>query len=66
MRGKTQQNKRRDKGNLVSRKGESQRANGGYDYRWTDQKGKRHSIYRHFKAFQNLGTSLPAFYVPRA
>ena len=21
---------------------------------------------RHFKAFQNLGTSLPAFYVPRA
>ena len=45
MRGKTQQNKRRDKGNLVLRKGESQRANGGYDYRWTDQKGKRHSIY---------------------
>lgn len=45
MRGKTQQNKRRDKGNLVLHKGESQRANGGYDYRWTDQKGKRHSIY---------------------
>ncbi len=37
--------KRKDKANLVLRKGESQRKNGGYDYRWTDDNGKRHSIY---------------------
>ena len=27
------------------KKGESQRADGKYDYRWTDRYGKRHSIY---------------------
>lgn len=45
MRGKTQQNKRKDKDNIVLKKGESQRSNGGYDFRWTDEDGKRHSIY---------------------
>lgn len=37
--------KRTDSYRRVLRKGESQRANGKYDYRWTDKKGKRHSIY---------------------
>lgn len=37
--------KRLDKERKVLRKGESQRANGVYDYRWTSRDGKRHSIY---------------------
>lgn len=37
--------KRIDKERKVLRKGESQRANGKYDYRWTSRDGKRHSIY---------------------
>lgn len=41
----TRKTKRKDKANLILRKGESQRKNGGYDFRWTDANGKRHSIY---------------------
>lgn len=37
--------KRVDKERRVLRKGESQRANGVYDYRWTSKDGKRHSVY---------------------
>lgn len=43
MAGQTQ--KRKDKNRIVLRKGEWQRPNGTYDYRWTDQFGKRHVIY---------------------
>lgn len=38
-------NKRQDSERRVLRKGESQRADGTYDYRWTTRDGKRHSIY---------------------
>lgn len=37
--------KRYDSYRRVLKQGESQRANGKYDYRWTDKLGKRHSIY---------------------
>jgi len=37
--------KRRDKDRIILRKGESQRKDGTYDYRWTSGNGKRHSIY---------------------
>ena len=37
--------KRRDKDRIVLRKGEGQRPNGTYDYRWTDIYGKRHTVY---------------------
>ncbi len=37
--------KRTDKDRKVLKKGESQRANGKYDYRWTSKDGKRHSVY---------------------
>ena len=37
--------KRTDKERKVLRKGESQRKNGMYDYRWTSKDGKRHSVY---------------------
>ncbi len=37
--------KRTDKYRRILKSGESQRANGKYDYRWTDKLGKRHSIY---------------------
>lgn len=37
--------KRLDKNRKVLRKGESQRADGTYDYRWTTRNGKRHSVY---------------------
>ena len=37
--------KRKDDKRTVLKVGESQRANGSYDYRWTDSKGKRHTIY---------------------
>ena len=40
-----QSTKRKDKDRIVLRKGECQRPNGSYDYRWTDQFGKRHVIY---------------------
>ena len=39
------QSKRRDSNRVVLRSGESQRANGSYDYRWVGKDGKRHSIY---------------------
>lgn len=38
-------NKRFDKQRRRLKKGESQRANGTYDYRWTDKYGHRHSVY---------------------
>jgi integrase len=38
-------NKRRDKDRIVLRRGESQRKDGNYDYRWTTRDGKRHSVY---------------------
>jgi len=37
--------KRTDNKRTVLKVGESQRANGSYDYRWTDSRGKRHTIY---------------------
>lgn len=37
--------KRMDKDRKVLRKGESQRPNGSYDYRWVSEDGKRHAIY---------------------
>ena len=40
-----QVNKRKDKDRIVLRKGESQRKDGNYDYRWTTSDGKRHSVY---------------------
>ena len=36
---------RLDKARRRLRKGESQRSDGKYDYRWTDIYGKRHAIY---------------------
>lgn len=38
-------NRRKDKDRVVLRKGESQRKDGKYDYRWTGSDGKRHSVY---------------------
>ena len=40
-----QVNKRKDKDRIVLRKGESQRKDSNYDYRWTTRDGKRHSVY---------------------
>lgn len=37
--------RRLDKDRLTLRKGETQRKDGTYDYRWTTADGKRHSIY---------------------
>ena len=37
--------KRLDKYRRVLKKGEGERADGKYDYRWTDRYGKRHSVY---------------------
>ena len=37
--------KRTDTNRRVLKQGESQRANGKYDYRWTSRDGKRHSVY---------------------
>lgn len=37
--------KRKDKDRIVLKKGESQRPNGTYDYRWTGRDGKRHVVY---------------------
>lgn len=36
---------RKHKRSQALRKGESQHCNGGYQYRWTDSNGKRHSIH---------------------
>lgn len=38
-------NKRRDANRIVLKKGEGQRGNGTYYYRWSDNKGKRHYVY---------------------
>lgn len=37
--------RRKDNKNRVLKEGEYQRANGSYEYKWRDNKGKRHSIY---------------------
>ena len=37
--------KRKDSNRIVLKKGEYQRTNGTYAYRWTDGKGKRHEVY---------------------
>ena len=37
---------RKDSKNRVLRQGEYARADGGYEYRWTDKNGQRHSRYR--------------------
>ena len=42
---KAKNGRRLDKDRLTLRKGETQRKNGMYDYRWTSPDGKRHSIY---------------------
>lgn len=41
----TKKGRRLDKDRVTLRKGESQRADGIYDYRWTSPDGKRHTIY---------------------
>ena len=45
MEGKAVKSKRKTKGNLTLYKGESQRPNGGFDFRWTDEDGRRRSLY---------------------
>lgn len=42
---KGQGGRRLDKNRITLRKGESQRKNGTYEYRWTTLDGKRHSVY---------------------
>ena len=42
---KGKSNRRLDKSRITLRKGETQRKDGIYDYRWTSPDGKRHSIY---------------------
>ena len=42
---KGKSSRRLDKNRLTLRKGETQRADGTYDYRWTSLDGKRHSVY---------------------
>lgn len=37
--------KRKDSNRMILRKGESQRKDGNYSYRWTDEFGKRHEVY---------------------
>ena len=37
--------RRKDNKNRVLKEGEYQRANGTYEYKWRDRRGKRHSIY---------------------
>jgi len=41
----TKKGRRLDKDRVTLRKGESQRADGIYDYRWSTPDGKRHTIY---------------------
>ena len=45
MTAKKGKGRRLDKDRVTLRKGESQRADGIYDYRWSTPDGKRHSIY---------------------
>ena len=42
---KPKNNRRLDKSRITLHKGETQRQDGIYDYRWTSPDGKRHSIY---------------------
>lgn len=42
---KPKNNRRLDKSRITLRKGETQRQDGIYDYRWTSPDGKRHSVY---------------------
>lgn len=42
---KQKNNRRLDKSRITLRKGETQRKDGIYDYRWTSPDGKRHSVY---------------------
>lgn len=44
--------RRKDNKNRVLKEGESQRANGTYEYKWRDRRGKRHGIYA--KTLQEL------------
>ena len=37
--------KRKDSNNRVLREHESQRANGTYEFKWTDKRGKRRAVY---------------------
>ncbi len=37
--------RRQDKNRIVLKKGESQRSDGRYDYRWTSEDGRRHALY---------------------
>ncbi|KAB1434315.1 tyrosine-type recombinase/integrase [Candidatus Galacturonibacter soehngenii] len=37
--------RRKDNKNRVLKEGEYQRANGSFEYKWRDKKGKRHSVY---------------------
>ena len=39
------QARRKDKARTILRKGEGQRSNGTYYYRWQDRDGKRHYLY---------------------
>jgi len=39
------QTKRKDKDRIVLKKGEGQRSNGSYFFRWTDEEGKRRYVY---------------------
>jgi integrase len=45
MRAKPMTEKRRDSSGRLLRDGEYQRADGRYEYRYTDKRGKRHSVY---------------------
>ena len=46
------QARRKDKARTILRKGEGQRNNGPYYYRWQDRDGKRHYLYA--KTLQEL------------
>ena len=37
--------RRKDSKGRVLKEGESQRKDGGYDYRWRSSNGKRHAVY---------------------
>ena len=45
MASKKGKSRRLDKDRVTLRKGETQRPDGIYDYRWSTPDGKRHSIY---------------------
>ena len=37
--------RRKDNKNRILKDGEYQRSNGTYEYKWSDRRGKRHSVY---------------------